>query len=96
MGKCPPEMRRGVTLDQAIDELFTIVRALDDAGIEHGGYGLLEQHQRVKMLEKRYRDHVDVMKRAIIRAHRAENALRQRGLAVPADQHIPSTGEEKT
>jgi len=72
LGNIPHDFRQGVTLDKALAELWHLNLLLSDYGIEHGGYSLLEQHTRLAMLAERENRARDLMKRHVIRAHRAE------------------------
>ena len=76
LGHIPERFTKGVTLYKALAELWLIDALLCDYGIEHSGYGLLEQHTRLAMMAARENNERDLMKRSIIRAHRAEDACR--------------------
>ena len=85
LGNIPHDFRQGVTLDKALAELWHLNLLLSDYGIEHGGYSLLEQHTRLAMLAERENRARDLMKRHVIRAHRAEDLCRTMADAIEAE-----------
>ena len=69
--------RRGVTLENAINELFTLSKQVVEAGIEHSGYSLLEVHTQLAILVERYRERQHQMMHAMAERNRARDIARE-------------------